>query len=193
MKSIIQTLKVGWDTGLLKINHLVYYKGSSLGTMPFKGDPRQREERNRVMAITPIQAASAVCEIKDWKATNLEVHKLIYIAHMYMFGKSDGKKKLISEPFEAWPYGPVLRSLYTDLCSNGANPIPSRAFVDIEIPREKEEYTTLKAVVTALVDHNSAQLVANTHREGGAWDKTYQSGKKIEIEDQAILEEYKIR
>ena len=41
----------------------------------------------------------------------LKLQKLVYIAHGYYLALTGGNP-LVNEPFEAWDYGPVNRTLY---------------------------------------------------------------------------------
>ena len=67
------------------------------------------------MSVPSYVAAKAVCELTDWKASNLEIHKKLYIAYMVLLGRSDGSARLVDEAFQAWDYGPVLPTLYHHL------------------------------------------------------------------------------
>lgn len=57
----------------------------------------------------------------DWSISNLEMQKILYIAHMYYMGKFGAR--LISTPFEAWDYGPVHPELYHKLKRFGARKV----------------------------------------------------------------------
>lgn len=150
------------------------------------------------MSIPVLAAAKVVCQIKEWKATNLEVQKLIYMTHMILLGSSKGKTKLVEEPFEAWDYGPVLPSLYHTLKVFRAGAIPKddifSSFDGVEIPASGTEVTMLKDAVEALRDRTSAELVADTHEEDGAWQKNYSPGVRGRvISDKDIIGEYRER
>jgi|GEM_PF-6636616 len=58
------------------------------------------------MAVHALSAARAICELRDWEVSNLELQKILYIAHMVYLGETDSHP-LIKENFEAWDYGPV--------------------------------------------------------------------------------------
>lgn len=55
--------------------------------------------------------------------TNLKLQKLVYYAQG--FNLAWYGEPLFPEPIEAWTHGPVVRSLYFDYSSYGANPIPT--------------------------------------------------------------------
>ena len=62
------------------------------------------------MAIDTFQAAKYLAKKSGWKYTNLELQKLLYIAHMIHLGKTG--EPLFEDAFEAWNYGPVIPGLY---------------------------------------------------------------------------------
>ena len=64
------------------------------------------------MAVTALQAVKHTCEASGWRVTNLQLQKILYIAHMVYAGKNNGKRLIADDDFEAWDYGPVLSGLY---------------------------------------------------------------------------------
>ena len=136
-----------------------------------------------------VQAARLICELKDWKATNLELQKILYIAHMIYLGNEN--EPLIIESFEAWDYGPVIPELYQHVKGFGANPVKN-VFHSVALPdQNSSESDYLKRTVDALKNAKASHLVGFTHREGSAWSKAYSVGKRgVVISDQSILGEY---
>jgi uncharacterized phage-associated protein len=68
--------------------------------------------------------ALANSEVKG--ITNLELQKVMYFAlgsYIKENGINDFVKNLYNEPFEAWPYGPVIRSVYFEHKINGRSKI----------------------------------------------------------------------
>ena len=75
--------------------------------------------------ISAVEAARVLCEKSGWKLTNLQLQKMLYIAHMTYMGERDGEP-LISgmfPPFEAWEFGPVSPTAYRHVKTFGAEPI----------------------------------------------------------------------
>ena len=64
--------------------------------------------------VSALSAARRLCEKSGWQLTNLQVQKMLYLAHMNYVGKTSGKP-LIDGNFEAWIYGPVNREVYNKL------------------------------------------------------------------------------
>ena len=52
------------------------------------------------MAVTARQAANKICELSDWTVSNLQLQKILYIAHMVYFG-DEGKPLISDEKFES--------------------------------------------------------------------------------------------
>lgn len=109
----------------------------------------------------------------------LKMQKLIYFAHGWHLALTGAP--LIDEYVEAWPYGPVVPSLYHDLKIYGSSPIqePLRAF----------DYLTGNIVVPAVSDdpvaadiiakvwevygkYSGLQLSDMTHQSGTPWERT---------------------
>ncbi len=62
------------------------------------------------MTIDVLQAAKYLAKRSKWEYSNLELHKILYIAHMIYLG--DERYPLLEAKFEAWNYGPVIPYLY---------------------------------------------------------------------------------
>lgn len=140
------------------------------------------------MSVGPLRAAKHLCEQSDWTLTNLQVQKMLYIAHMFYMGETG--TPLISEPFEAWEYGPVERPLYHKVKMFGGGPIRNVFRATPGLGNEPEG-EALSEAYEALKDWTPGQLVAFTHRRNGAWDRNYRSGEHhIVIPDEDILAEY---
>lgn len=140
------------------------------------------------MSLTPLAGARVVCESRDWKASNLEIQKLLYLAHMLYLGQS--QKPLIVGGFEAWDYGPVIPSLYHTLKMFGSSPVRDVFGREARGPAEEEEF--IKRVSQFLKDQSPGQLIELTHRPKGAWAQSYRAGVRgTPIPAQAIISEYR--
>jgi uncharacterized phage-associated protein len=145
------------------------------------------------MAVHSLIAAKKVCQVRDWAVTNLEINKILYLGHMAMLGRSDGRSLLVIENFQAWDYGPVLPSVYHRTKAFGDDYVQDvfHAFPDIHGTPESD---IIEEAVGALSNMRPGQLIANTHWKGGAWAKFYRAGARgIIIPNDAILEEYRDR
>lgn len=147
------------------------------------------------MTINILQAAKYVSKLSNWEFTNLELQKILYIAHMLFYGHK--KKPLIRGEFQAWDYGPVHPKLYDYLKSFGADSIPKSHFSDVEDLDQtlyKEEIKILNIISRRFPHPSGPKLVRITHRANSAWDRKYEYGtRNITIDNSDILEEYKKR
>ena len=140
------------------------------------------------MSVTSFQAAKKICEISNWKLSNLSLQKILYFSHMIYMGKTGNP--LITEHFQAWRHGPVLPSVYNHLKIFGADPVQNR-FYDTEEISDKEIDNFLKDVATNFIDIEPWKLVTLTHSEDGAWAKNYVPKFSKIIHNKDILEEYR--
>lgn len=157
-----------------------------IGVAPVAGGPSPN-------GLHPFVAAKTLCELRGWNVTNLEVQKVLYLAHMAFLGRNGGRRRLIAEPFEAWDYGPVIPSLYHRLKVFGAGSV-GNVFHGIPIVTQGDEAAVIREASEKLANKSPGELIANTHREGGAWADHYCPGARgLVIPDNSILEEYRKR
>lgn len=144
------------------------------------------------MAITAQQAAKTFSVLRDWNVSNLELQKLLYMAHMVHLGENG--EPLLRESFEAWDYGPVVPSLYHHLKGFGADPVGNVFHGARTVNEASPEFVTLADIEKQTREFTPGRLVAVTHWEDGAWARTYRAGQKgLIIRNSDIREEYERR
>ena len=134
--------------------------------------------------------------------TNLKLQKLLYFAyglHLVLFEKP----LFEDEYFEAWQYGPVLRSVYKEFKNFGKdNPIAINyrifviedgdQFIDIIPPISDEK--KIKSLLYACLYYGSKtawQLVDILHDgKNSAWNEVYEKGKNNIIPLDKIKNEF---
>ena len=161
-----------------------------LGTLTLAFSIRYLEIILINMSISILEAAKHLGKQSGWSLSNLKMQKILYIAHMHHLGNFNSP--LVQGLFEAWDYGPVHPDLYHRAKVFGADPVGNifRSFENLE--GSGSEKRILDAAAKQLAGISSAQLIATTHREGGAWAKHYVPGVRgIEIPNEDILEEYR--
>lgn len=133
-------------------------------------------------------AARTLGELSGWRLTNLEMHKMLYVAHMLHLGRTG--MLLVDEDFEAWDYGPVLPSLYKAVKNHKHMPIPAFNHVHAFEPGSPERVSIEEAY--ALTRHlRPGELIRLTHRDGGAWDANYDGVRRsAKISTADILAEF---
>jgi uncharacterized phage-associated protein len=143
------------------------------------------------MTISTSAAAKAACEMRDWQISNLELQKILYVAHMVHLGRHG--QPLLPETFEAWDYGPVIPSLYHQAKMFGAEPVRD-VFYGVKVPDGGAELETIREVVQFLAPMTPGQLVDLTHWGDGAWAKHYRPGvRHIPIPNPDVQNEFRAR
>jgi uncharacterized phage-associated protein len=132
-------------------------------------------------------AAGTLGELSQWRLTNLEYQKILWVAHVLHLGRSG--HRLFSDSFEAWDYGPVVPALYHAVKTHRDGVIPP--FTDERLPSDSPEYQTL-CDAFAMTKHLSAgQLITYTHRPGGAWEQHFvPGGRRRLISDETVKSEF---
>lgn len=144
------------------------------------------------MSIHALSAAKHLGVLSGWSKTNLELQKILYIAHMIHLGEH--KKPLVEGHFQAWVLGPVHPVLYHKAKIFGAKPVRNifRSIGDLD--KNLSETNTLKRTYDVVSEFSGAKLVAITHCDYGAWAKNYKPDEMRNIiPNSDILEEYKER
>lgn len=146
-----------------------------------------------LMPINSLLAAKRICQLREWQASNLEIQKTLYIAHMISLGRTGGQRGLVAEDFQAWDFGPVLPNVYHRAKDFGNSPVMKGAFIAIgEISADDD--VLLRDTVDSLKGKTPGELVAITHWDKGAWAAFYRPGQKnIVIPNNAIYDEYRLR
>ncbi len=141
------------------------------------------------MTIPVLSAAERLARRSEWSLSNLELQKILYLAHMFHLGRTGAS--LVAGDFEAWDYGPVHPTLYHRVKVFGSGPVKN-IFHDIpEIPAGTAR-NILDEAHDALGNLGPGRLVNATHRKGGAWASNYVPGARgIVIPGEDILNEYR--
>lgn len=144
------------------------------------------------MAVSSSSAGRYACEVSNWRLSNLELQKILYIGHMVFLGRSNGAP-LVDEEFEAWDYGPVLPSIYHRLKMFGSDPVKD-VFYDARPIEQAPEGSLIREAYSHLAGKKPGELVAITHAPEGAWSMHYRRGiRHIRIPNSDILKEYTLR
>ena len=109
------------------------------------------------------------------KLTHLQVQKLVYIAHGYSFPLLG--RPLLYEPVEAWPHGPVIRSLYKRLRGYGRQEIQGPIPTTSRQPElNSEAQALIRAIWEAYGHLDGMQLRELTHQPETPWSGTPLNG-----------------
>ena len=138
----------------------------------------------------------------DHLITQMHAQKFVYLAHGYNLAWSD--KPLVSEPIEAWAFGPVVRRLYDALKRYGKLPVDKLicwgddspfGFDRVKAPARaslgNSERHLVDSVWNTYRKYTAFQLSALTHEEGTPWKKYFVSGQNNVIPDFEIANYFK--
>ncbi len=126
--------------------------------------------------------------------TPMKLQKLVYIAHGWHLGLTG--EPLFKDEVGAWPFGPVIRSVYKEFISFSKSPITELA-VDFwgnvcEVAETDEHIMALLEKIWEVYGKYSATQLSNmTHERGTPWDTVYEEGKSKIIPNQVIEDYYK--
>lgn len=123
----------------------------------------------------------------------MKVQKLVYIAHGWFLAINE--QPLIEDKIGAWPFGPVIGSIYKEFAEFARSKITRLA--------ESSHYDAngLDIATKQFLDRiwkkygafSATKLSAMTHLPGTPWSETYESGKSNTIDNTVIARYYKSR
>ena len=145
------------------------------------------------MPYSAAKIANRMLEIAHQRGEELsplKLLKLVYIAHGWSFPHLN--QPLLSEPAQAWQYGPVVPSLYHSVSHFRAAPI--RGFVPDHDPQELSEQA--KALIENVYDtyspYSAVQLSNMTHMPDTPWSEAWNAnGRNAVIPDNRIADHYR--
>lgn len=126
----------------------------------------------------------------------MKLVKLVYIAHGWTLAVTDAP--LLDEQVYAWPYGPVVRSVYFKFREYVSSDIPKLATVAVSKPGggilnfdfitpfpslEGETKETVEKVWDLYKGFSAGELSSLTHQPGTPWEQVTRGKKPKEIND----------
>ena len=141
------------------------------------------------MTVSVLSAAKRLAKRSNWTLSNLELQKILYLAHMFYLGRSKGEP-LVSGHFEAWDYGPVHPDLYRIAKIFGSSAVENIFHSTPEI-QDGLQASMIDEAYDTIGKSGAGRLVNATHRTGGAWASHYIPGVlHCVIPNEDILREY---
>lgn len=104
--------------------------------------------------------------------TNLQLQKILYYIQRDYLKKCN--TRAFMDHVEAWQFGPVVPAVYYEYCYYGAMPIVNR--YDNTRDMDIDDLDMVDRIVEEKRDLEPWDMVNDTHKPGGAWDRTYNSG-----------------
>ena len=102
--------------------------------------------------------------------SNLQLQKILYYIQKDFLQRDE---IAFSDDIEAWQFGPVVPNVYYYYCGYGAMPI-SITNDEFEIVPSDAPY--IDKIVEVKRELNPWDMVAETHKQEGAWAKIYRNG-----------------
>ncbi len=128
--------------------------------------------------------------------TPMKLQKILYLANGIQYKRKG--EKLIREKFEAWNYGPVIRTVYStykDCKGNNINePIDDLIYTDglnfiksSSIQMEDADFNIIKEAWDNAKNLDAFTLSAWSHNKNSPWDKAFNNNpKSVYIADEDI-------
>lgn len=107
----------------------------------------------------------AVAKKSGKRISNLQLQKIMYFAigdYIIKNGITARLSRMYDEPFEAWPYGPVIRSEYFRYKKYGSFPIRNDG-------KYIEDYKCFDTDIKKYIDENVNRLVERSHDHETWW------------------------
>lgn len=104
--------------------------------------------------------------------SNLQLQKILYYIQKAFLKRNE---LAFPDEIEAWVFGPVVPAVYYHFCAAGAMPL--RVFkYDNPLHLIGVDKQEIDDIVESKRLLKPWDLVEETHKKGGAWDKTYNNG-----------------
>ena len=115
--------------------------------------------------------------------THFKLQKMLYILEVKSLIHSG--KSLIDENFEAWEYGPLLRSVYDKYSYMAACEINVRQQTDRGLPSDQRN--AIINNIDELAGMNLWELAQYSMEPNTPWAKVYKKGTQVQIPNQLIV------
>lgn len=127
------------------------------------------------------------CAREGKPVSNLQLQKMLYFLQSVYCRATKGSL-VFPDQFEAWPYGPVIASVYREFSKYGGDVIDGcRDVTTIGITGGPMSF--LDSGIEELRDKSPWDLVRTSHAPGSPWDMIYENGKgyKSPIPNELII------
>lgn len=124
----------------------------------------------------------------DPSVTPMQLLKLVYVAHGHMLGKHGCP--LLSEPVQAWQYGPVVRSVYEAVRNYRSDPVQEVKNGRRWVRFDEHEREIMEAVADEYGPIDGITLSAATHRPGTPWSITWNENGKNSVISNDLIENF---
>lgn len=162
--------------------------------------------QNKEVFFNNINDLIAYLYTKVGSLSSVKLQKSLYFLYAYysaMYGKPNEEsesdynlpEELFSAEFEAWNYGPVIRSVYMDrkLGEDKYQEMARKFDVDLFFNDDNREVKLFIDDLFSQISKLSDFSLVDRVLEDKAWKNAFSQGKSTIIPNQAIIEEYKTK
>ncbi len=110
------------------------------------------------------------CVADGHPISNLQLQKILYSIQKDFFQRDE---VAFSDNIEAWQFGPVVPNVYYHYCGFGAMPI---SIIKDTFSIASSDAIFVDKIVEEKRKLNPWDMVAETHKDDGAWAKVYRDG-----------------
>jgi uncharacterized phage-associated protein len=140
------------------------------------------------MPVSANAAARRLCHLSGWTLTDFPLHKILYAAHLYHMGRTEGGL-LVSDRWYAIDRGPVVPSLVDITRKFGSQAIKDK--FGSEEKFSKPEADILEEFWRRYgKDQNPSDLQRSVSHPASAFARNKVRSRQVPISDRAIFEEY---
>ena len=125
-----------------------------------------------LLAASVANAFLAKAEAEGKLLTNMQVQKLVFIAHGFYLAFFD--TSLIEEEVKAWQWGPVIPPLYNKLKKHGSGIIPGR-IPDVPTVPPGSQMDVINQVWKSYGSLTGSQLSSITHQADAPWTQIWET------------------
>lgn len=113
------------------------------------------------------------CTREGEPISNLQLQKILYYIQKSFL---ENGKLAFEDDIEAWQFGPVVPEVYYHFCGYGAMAIGFE-YKDVDMSEfSEDDMSTINEIVESKRLLKPWDMVKETHKKDGAWDRIYNDG-----------------
>jgi len=131
--------------------------------------------------------------------TQMKLQKMVYFAHGYHLAKYG--EPLVSEPVQAWKFGPVIPPIYNDYKMYGSSPITDTTYTTTTHASWEKIYASLSDSAKDAINYtweatmplSTSKLTSWTHLPEGPWAQVYNENDREAVIRNDKIQEYFVK
>lgn len=128
------------------------------------------------------------CYQSGHPVSNLQLNKMLYVLQLTYCRATRGREMLFAETFQAWPYGPIIPSVYEAYRDYGGWAIERSYSVDLELDADTRQF--IDDGIDVLCRKFPWDFACLSMYEGSPWKRVYKNGEgnRDEIANSLVVE-----